>query len=105
MDDSKHLLNLDVLLAITTGTFDGEPLGAEMAAEAFEAAGVCVDVNCFARWRIKTDPVPLGSETKPPSDGMVDSFGNAATREVSAKLNQEVVQCTQKWAGGRNDLG
>jgi hypothetical protein len=62
VNDGEHLLDLNMLVAKATGTFDSEPIAAIMATEAFEAARVSANMSCDTGWGEKR--TPFHSEAK-----------------------------------------
>jgi hypothetical protein len=50
VNNSEHLLHLDVMVTIATRTSCGEPGGTEMPPQAFGTTGIRVDVELGARW-------------------------------------------------------
>jgi hypothetical protein len=79
--DRQHLLDLDVVGAVTAWASDGEPTRLEMAPEPFVAAGVSVNMNGGALGRNETDAVPIRREHVPPCDVTSRAFRDAPERE------------------------
>jgi hypothetical protein len=78
VDDGEHFLDLDMFVAVPTGTSGREPMRAKVTAKSFASAGIGVDVEGRARWREEANTIPLESETEPPFNVFAGGFGNTA---------------------------
>ena len=104
MDNSKHLLNLNVVFAMTMRAAYSEPIRLEMAAEALGATGVCVDMNSGALRGEEADAVPLRCKRQPPGDVTASRFRDPPASERGGKLGLEIVQPAEECTGSRDDL-
>jgi hypothetical protein len=74
VDDSEHFFDLDVVVAMAMWAAYGEPIRLEVAAKAFGAAGVSVDVHSGTLRGEKADAIPLRRERQPPGDVTAGGF-------------------------------
>jgi hypothetical protein len=74
VDNSEHFFDLDVVVAMTMWAAYSEPIRLEVAAKAFGAAGVSVDMNSGALRGEKADAVPLRCKRRPPGDIAASGF-------------------------------
>lgn len=104
VNNSQHLLDLDVVRSMAMWTSDREPVGSKESPKTFGTTGVCVDVKDTSLWGDETDTIPFHCESGPPCDVTASSLGKATAGKWCCKFGLKVVQPAEESTSSGDDL-